>query len=299
MPDWQERVTRESAPQIRLEHLIRYAAAVPLLTGGGSWCDLGCGSGLAAEDAFGATRPARALLVDVDAEAAEEAAARFADGDAVPLALDLSREDGVDAVRRTLDDRPGTCITCFETIEHLESFVPLVKLLVERAGAGDTILLSVPNDALTGVQNPFHLASWGEAALAELRTMLPPDHVVLEQLSLVGSVLHGRDEPPRKERVEVALEPVAGVSHLLLTFGARAGEVAQPCRVEVVDVDEQRHGSASARPTLRSRPPACRRSSKISPPEALPGDSESRFRRPRHPPLGGRRGSRRARAQAA
>ena len=118
--------------------------------------------------------------------------------------------------------------------------MPLVKLLVERAGAGDTILLSVPNDALTGVQNPFHLASWGEAALAELRTMLPPDHVVLEQLSLVGSVLHGRDEPPRKERVEVALEPVAGASHLLLTFGARAGEVAQPCRVEVVDVDEHR-----------------------------------------------------------
>ena len=239
VPDWQERITRESAPPIRLEHLVRYAAAVPLVAGG-SWCDLGCGTGIAAGEAFGETLPARALLVDIEAGVAEEAAARFPQTQAVALALDLSREEGVDTLRAKLADWEETCVTCFEVIEHLESFVPLAKLLSERAGAGTTIVLSVPNDALTGVQNPFHRGSWGEAAFAELRTMLPPDHAVLEQVPLVGSALRRRDERPREERVDVRLQPVAGASHLLLTFGPCADEVALSCRVEAVDVDEDR-----------------------------------------------------------
>ena len=239
MPDWQERLTRETAPQIRLEHLVRYAAALPLVAGG-SWCDLGCGTGIAAEEAFGVTRPARALLVDIDAGVAEEAAARFPETDAAALAIDLSDEDGVDALRARLADWEETCITCFEVMEHLGSFVPLAGLLTERAGAGATIVLSVPNDALTGVQNPFHHGVWGDAALTELRSMLPPDHVALEQVPLAGSALRRRDEEARDERVDVRLPPVAGASHLLLAFGSRAGEVALSCRVEAVDVDEHR-----------------------------------------------------------
>jgi len=234
MPDWQERITRETPPQIRLEHVVRYAAAVPLIAGG-DWCDLGCGTGLAAEEA-GAS-PARALFVDVDADVAAEAAARFPEAEATGVRLDVSREEGVQYVRKQLADWDSPCITCFELIEHLDNFVPLVEFLIERAGVGATVVLSVPNDSLTGVQNPFHSSTWGEGSLAELRTLLP-EHRVLEQVAIVGSGLRSREDEAVDVSVDVRLEPAVGASHLLVAFGARADEVAIPRRAQVVDADE-------------------------------------------------------------
>jgi 2-polyprenyl-3-methyl-5-hydroxy-6-metoxy-1,4-benzoquinol methylase len=234
MPDWQERITRETPPQIRLEHVVRYAAAVPLIAGG-SWCDLGSGSGLAAEEAGAA--PKRALFVDVDNAAAVDAAARFPDAEANDIALDLSRDDGVQALRDLLADWDGLCITCFELIEHLDDFRPLLRFLAERAGAGTTVVLSVPNDSLTGVENPFHTATWGEGSLAELRTLLP-EHRAFQQVAIVGSALRGSDDAPDDVSVDIRLEPVAGPSHMLVAFGPRAGEVAAPRRAKAVDADE-------------------------------------------------------------
>ena len=239
MPDWQERITSDTAPQIRLEHIVRYGAATPLVAGA-SWCDLGCGTGLAPGEAFRDAPPARALLVDVDGRVAEEAAARFPQTETTALELDLSDDSAAGELREKLAQWPEACITCFEVIEHLASFVPLVTLLTERAEAGGTVLLSAPNDALTGTQNPFHLSSWGEGALDELRTMLPREHLVLEQVLLAGSALRRRDEPARNERADVAVTPIAGPTHLLLAFGPRAGDVALPCLVEALDVDEHR-----------------------------------------------------------
>jgi 2-polyprenyl-3-methyl-5-hydroxy-6-metoxy-1,4-benzoquinol methylase len=235
MPDWQERITRETPPQIRLEHVVRYAAAAPLIAGG-SWCDLGCGTGLAAEEA-GLT-PARALLVDVDNGAAVEAASRFPAAETHDIALDLSRDDGVQVAREQLADWNELCITCFELIEHLDNFAPLVRFLVERAGAGATVVLSVPNDSLTGVENPYHSTAWGEGSLAELRTLLP-EHRVLEQVAIVGSALRSSGDEAVDVSLDLRIEPVAGPSHLLVSFGARVGEVASPIRAKVVDVNEQ------------------------------------------------------------
>jgi 2-polyprenyl-3-methyl-5-hydroxy-6-metoxy-1,4-benzoquinol methylase len=239
VPDWQERIARDTPPQIRLEHVVRYAAAAPIVARS-YWCDLGCGTGLAAAEAFRSAPPARALLVDIDGAAAEEAAARFPQTQTTRVALDLSRDDGVDALRQAFAESEEACITCFEVIEHLESFVPLVRFLVERAEADATVLLSVPNDALTGVRNPFHVTTWGEGSLAELQTALPEDHRILEQVVLAGSALRQRDEPPRDERVDVPVKEVAGPSHFVLAFGPRAGDAALPCVVEPLDVDEHR-----------------------------------------------------------
>jgi SAM-dependent methyltransferase len=213
MPDWQERITRETPPQIRLEHVVRYAAAAPLIAGA-AWCDLGCGTGLAAEEA--GVSPKRALFVDVDNDVAVEAAARFPEADAADIALDLSRDDGVQALRELVEDWEGLCITCFELVEHLDNFVALVRFLGDRAQTGATVVLSVPNDSLTGVENPFHSTAWGEGSLAELRSLLP-EHRVLE----------------------LRLDPVAGPSHMLLAFGPRAGEVTTPRRAKVADADER------------------------------------------------------------
>src|SRR5437763_1303038 len=64
MPDWEERISRGTAPATRAEHELRYELAAPLVADAALWCDLGCGNGVAA--ARIARRPGgRALLVDV------------------------------------------------------------------------------------------------------------------------------------------------------------------------------------------------------------------------------------------
>ncbi len=240
MPDWQERITHATPPQIRVEHVVRYAAAAPLVAAGSPWCDLGCGTGIAPEEAFRGISPTHALLVDLDESVAREAAARFPLTDAAPLALDLSRDESFEVLRETLSRWERPCITCFEVIEHLESFVPLVRFLAQQAEAGTTVVLSAPNDALTAVRNPFHVSTWGGGSLAELLTLIPGEHQVLDQVALVGSALRRRDDAPRDVPLDVRVKPVAGPTHMLLAFGPFAKDVELPARVEAADVDEHR-----------------------------------------------------------
>jgi hypothetical protein len=48
MIDWQERITRETPPAVRVEHDTRYRIAAALIAESAVWCDLGCGNGVAA-----------------------------------------------------------------------------------------------------------------------------------------------------------------------------------------------------------------------------------------------------------
>lgn len=188
MPDWQERITRETEPAIRAEHDARYRLAAPLIAGADLWCDLGCGTGIAAAAAL---QPlggfsGRAVLVDLDEDVARGAAEELGVHDPVVFAADLSTDNGVARVSEHLAD--GAVVTCFEVVEHLASFVPLVERLVERADTVTTIL-SVPNDAFWAIQNPHHQATWGEGAFAELESQLPARRVILHQLQLQGSAI--------------------------------------------------------------------------------------------------------------
>src|SRR5258706_8834781 len=78
MPDWQERITRESEPELRAEHELRYELAAPLIRGAGVWGDLGCGNGVAAARVVAGQPPSHALLVDVDPGAVETASTELA-----------------------------------------------------------------------------------------------------------------------------------------------------------------------------------------------------------------------------
>jgi 2-polyprenyl-3-methyl-5-hydroxy-6-metoxy-1,4-benzoquinol methylase len=245
VPDWQERITRDTEPAIRVEHQLRYALAAPIVHASALWCDLGCGTGVGAAHGLGGKLPGRTLLVDV-ADAALEHARRELPGENVStMQADLSTEEGVAAVAAALTeqagDGPGT-ITCFECIEHLASFVPLVSKLVQLAERhGFTVLLSVPNDAFWSIENPHHQTSWGESAFEELRTLLPADHVLLRQVVLQGSaVVRGDDAAPDLRPVDVELEPRGVPSHLLVAFGPERERVALGAAVSQVDMEEQR-----------------------------------------------------------
>src|SRR5687768_2130603 len=138
MPDWQERITRETNPAVRVEHDLRYRLAEPLILGARTWADLGCGNGVAAADAIGGMYPGRAVLVDAEQKALDAAATELRAAETVKLAADLTDSESLRTVRETLLEGEGPrTVTCFEVIEHLETFVPLVELLSELAEGGE------------------------------------------------------------------------------------------------------------------------------------------------------------------
>jgi SAM-dependent methyltransferase len=242
MPDWQERITRETAPSIRIEHELRYAAAAPLVHASAAWCDLGCGTGLGAAAGLGVPYAGTALLVDVDERIVEQARAAVASETAVSLTADLTSAEDLARIREALlaaapDGR--RCVTCFETIEHLTTFVPLAELLVELAEQhGTSVAVSVPNDAFWAIENPHHVTTWGEGAVEELRSLLPTGHAFAHQVPLQGSAL----ARPGEATEEVATVRIGdGVaSHFLLAFGPDAEQLAAAPRVVQADLAEQR-----------------------------------------------------------
>jgi hypothetical protein len=220
MPTWQERITHETEPAIRVEHDLRYRYAGPAIARAKLWCDLGCGNGVAAATARPQDFEGDILLVDVDADALE-AAAREVEG-ARTLQADLSDPADVAKLAGELKGK-GTVVTCFEVIEHLDTFVPLVEMLESLKNA--TVVMSVQNDAFWATENPHHRTMWGEGAFAELQSLLPEGHTVAPQLQLNGSAIAEDGE----ERVP---------THFLASWGGEAPAAVRD--VVATDLDEQR-----------------------------------------------------------
>lgn len=231
-------MTHETPPAIRAEHELRYRLAVPAIRAAKTWGDLGCGSGLAAAGALGEDGfDGHALLVDVAQHAVEHAAGEVKARELTPLTADLAEAEGVAAVRDALLAAPAPrTVTCFETIEHLATFVPLLELLAELAEQHDTtVLISVPNDAFWAIENPHHATMWGEGSFEELRRLLPEGHVLGRQVALSGSALAG------EEFTAAGSAPGDAVpTHFLAAFGPRAEPFAGQAVAATVDLLEQR-----------------------------------------------------------
>src|SRR4051794_36534588 len=106
MPEWQERIVRDTRPALRGEHDLRYAAAPrpavrgepdlryaaasPIVIGSSVWCGLGCGGGVAAASAFGDRFEGHAVLVDVAQDALDEASAIVQAGTSTRVRADLA-----------------------------------------------------------------------------------------------------------------------------------------------------------------------------------------------------------------
>ena len=243
MPDWEERISRETSPALRAEHDLRYALAAPLIAEAGTWCDLGCGNGIAAADVLAGRFDGRAVLVDVDADAARSAERELGIADTTTLTGDLSDPADVDRVREAVLAGPAPrVVTCFEVVEHLRSFVALVDALSALAEAGEvTALLSVPNDAFWALENPYHETMWGEGAFAELRSMLPASAVVARQVPLAGSIVV--PESGGGEETSATLQapsPAAIPSHFLIAMGPSATQLGVHAAVAATDLDAHR-----------------------------------------------------------
>jgi 2-polyprenyl-3-methyl-5-hydroxy-6-metoxy-1,4-benzoquinol methylase len=241
MPDWYERITQETPPDILAEHDLRYALVAPLIADSKLWCDLGCGNGIGAATALAGRRPGgRVVLVDNDADAVAAARSELGVADAVTLVADLASQDGLARVREHVAGEDGTVITCFEVVEHLKSFVPLITMFSELVeGGGTTVVMSVPNDAFWNMRNPYHLAAWGEGAMAELHSVLPAGHVVLHQVALSGSAVLPADAEERFA-VEVRARAAGEPTHFIVAMGQQAVRVRPGAEVAQVDTVAQR-----------------------------------------------------------
>jgi hypothetical protein len=239
MPQWEERLVRESSPAHRLEGELRYALVAPLVREASVWVDLGAGSGVAAADGLEGRLAGRTLLVDRSADALGDAARELAGSET--LVADLGTDEGAAAVRDALADTPaGGVVTCFETLAHLETFVPAVTLLLDLADRGFTVVLSVPNDAFWSVENPFHRTSWGEGAAEELARLLPDDHVRLEQVAVHGSAIGPAGEAATLALGDVELPERRVPSHYVLAFGPEAHRLAPLAGARAADAGEER-----------------------------------------------------------
>jgi SAM-dependent methyltransferase len=228
MSDWQERITHETAPAIRAEHELRYRISAPLILAGGPWVDLGCGNGLAAATALGDARPAHAILVDLDDQAVARAAGELGLPKASLIAGDLTDVQVLGRIAdAVLELGDGAVVTCFEVVEHLSTFLPLLEWSVALAHEhAATFVISVPNDAFWSIQNPHHLTAWSEGSFHELCGLLPAEHTLMRQVALTGSALIGWDATPARYEPAVEIGGEAAVAtHFIAAFGPRHREV--------------------------------------------------------------------------
>ena len=181
MPTWHERIRNTSEPATRAERDLRYRYAAPAIAGAKLWCDL----------RLDGTSP--------------EPPEGFA-GEVVVL---HPRDAG------QLKGKKDVVVTCFDVIERLENFAPLVEALESLKDA--TVLISVPNDVAGQT-------AWSEGSFAELRSLLPDGHSVAAQTALAGSVIG-----PQSERAP---------THFIATWGGGALEEVR--EVTELDLDEQR-----------------------------------------------------------
>jgi hypothetical protein len=244
MTDWQERITAGTDPSVRAEHTLRYSVAAPIVGGAATWCDLGCGTGLAATWATEGPFAGRLVLVDIDGPSVVQAAAHLRAADVTPLAADLNDAASRAAVRAAVLDGPAPrAITCFEVLEHVRDLPAVVSLLVELATDHDTtVVLSVPNDAFWAIENPYHETMWSAAAFAELCAMLPADHVFAQQLPLRGSRITVRDGVVLRPG---AVEPHDGAvaSHFVAAFGPAAARLEGAATIFEADQRGERRWS--------------------------------------------------------
>jgi hypothetical protein len=187
-----------------------------------------------------AVSPGRALEHALVTRVAAEIAGDVPVVDAGPLLAD--RTDGDALVAALLEQvQDGAVVVCAGVIERLASFAGVVHALVALATERQaTIILALPNDAAADTTAGGRRSVWTEGAVAELRGLLPPDHMCLHLLALRGAAL-----VPAAEAAEVDVSVAADAratapAGFVLAFGPRAQRLRAAATVATADVGLER-----------------------------------------------------------
>lgn len=190
LPFTGERFTPECVREISYEHWHRYAFALSLAVGK-RVLDAACGEG------YGSAmlgRSAQSVLgVDIDPASIKHAQDRY--GSIPELAFRLDDVTALDA----LPDAAFDLITCFETLEHVESQDALLAGFARMLAPGGILLVSSPDKAeysdRRGFHNPFHVRELYRDELEALLSRHFAHTRLFAQKLLFQSVLWALDTP--------------------------------------------------------------------------------------------------------
>jgi hypothetical protein len=135
----------------------------------------------------------------------------------------------------------GAVVVCAGVVERVASFARVVHGLVALASERQaTIILALPNDAAADAPAGGRRSVWTEGAVAELRGLLPSDHVCLHLLALRGTAL-----VPAGDVAEVVVGVHADAratapAGFVLGFGPRAQDLRAGAMAAPADVSVER-----------------------------------------------------------
>ena len=174
----------------------------------------------------------------------ERAVSALADGgealDAAALAGDPPDDDALVAALRERTAQ-GAVIGCVGVLERLGSFAGVVHTLVALAAERQaTVVLALPNDAAGDGAEGGRRSVWSEGAVAELRGLLPEDHVAFDLVALRGAAL-----VPASGSAELTAEVETGPgatapAAFVLAFGPRASRLAAAAAIAAADLSAER-----------------------------------------------------------
>ena len=181
-----ERYVPELGGEIALEHLQRYHFASELVEGR-AVLDVASGEGYGSE--LLARRAASVVGVDIDADAISHAAQRYGRSN-------LSFLEG-SAAELPIDDDSFDVIISFETIEHHDRHVEMMREFKRVLRPGGLVVISSPDrveySERTGSHNEFHVKELDEAEFRSLLEEHFERHQLFGQRVYVGSLLLGPD----------------------------------------------------------------------------------------------------------
>jgi hypothetical protein len=152
----------------------------------------------------------------------------------------------VAAVREQVGE--GAVVACVGVLERLSEFGELVEALVSLARErGATVVLAVPNHAFAAQD---HASAWGEGAVAELRRLLPSDHVLFHEVAVSGAALVPEgDAAHLTTSIDIDPRTTAPVAYVL-AFGPNAARLSSGVRVAGADVRAERERERAIRAEL-------------------------------------------------
>ena len=160
--------------------------------------------------------------------------------DAASLAGDPPDADALVAALRE-QAQEGSVIACVGVLERLSGFAGVVHALVALATERQaTVVLALPNDAAVDAAAGPRRSVWGEGAVAELRGLLPADHVAFNLVALRGAVLVPAGGAHALS-VDVDTEvPARAPAAFVLAFGPRAQRLQSTSEVAAADLSAER-----------------------------------------------------------
>jgi hypothetical protein len=168
-------------------------------------------------------------------------------GDAPIVHADALTDAGADAtaLANALRDAVGeeSVVACVGVLEHLTDFSIVVDTLVSLASERRaTVVLAVPNDAANGgAATAGRPTTWTTGAVAELRRLLPAEHIALDVVGLRGAVLVAPGERIALEQtIEPPAEPSAAIA-FVVAFGPRARHLGLATVVAAADMRAERN----------------------------------------------------------